>query len=247
MITKLNFHGLAISDFTEPELWSEVYSVIRGGSQAVVHWKSLGTPYLVKQAPGLLEIINDFEIILVDGRSLYLFLKLMGFPPRAELYTSWFTLQLLKKAAESNYSVMILGATEEVNRAATENIRTQYGVKTVFPGINGYFKPEEEDNVVEQINQYAPDILLVGISTPKKELFAHNHRHHLNARVVLLCGGMVDVIAGKTKITPKFVKKLGLAWLYRILQEPRRLLAPVLSMLWEGVKFAIKILIRKKK
>lgn len=247
MLTKLNFHGLAISDFTEPELWSEIDSVIHRGSQAIIHWKSLGTPYLVKQTPGLLEIINGFEIILVDGRSLYLFLKLMGFPPKSELYTSWFTLQLLKIAAESNYSVMVLGATEEVNRAATENIKTQYSVKTVYPGINGYFTPEEEGRVVEQINQYAPDILLVGISTPKKELFAHSHRRHLNAPVILLCGGMVDVIAGKTKITPKFIKKLGLAWLYRVLQEPRRLLVPVLSMLWEGVKFAIRILLKGNK
>ncbi len=102
MLPKLNFHGLAISDFTEPELWSEIDSVIHRGSQAIVHWKSLGTPYLVKQTPGLLEIINGFEIILVDGRSLYLFLKLMGFPPKSELYTSWFTLQLLKIAAENN-------------------------------------------------------------------------------------------------------------------------------------------------
>lgn len=53
---------------------------------------------------------------------------------------------------------------------------------------------------------------------------------------------MVDVIAGKTKITPKFIKKLGLAWLYRVMQEPRRLLIPVFSMLWEGVKFGARIL-----
>ncbi len=245
MLSKLNFHGLAISDFTEPELWAEIDSVIRSGSQAVVHWKSLGTPYLVKQTPGLIDIINSFDIILIDGRSLFLLLKLTGFTPRAELYTSWFTLQLLKKAAENNYSVMVLGATEEVNRAATEKIRTEYSVKTVHPGINGYFTPEEEDKTVEQINQFSPDILLVGISTPKKELFAHKYRHQLNARVILLCGGMVDVIAGKTKITPKFIKKLGLAWFYRILQEPRRLLVPVVSMLWEGVKFAARILLKR--
>lgn len=242
MLTKLNFHGLTLSDFTEPELWAEIDSVIRSGRQTVVHWKSLGSPYLVRQTPGLLEVINSFDIILVDGRSLFLLLKLTGFTPRAELYTSWFTLQLLKKAAENNYSVMVLGATEEVNRAATEKIRTEYGVKTVHPGINGYFTTEEEDKIVEQINQFSPDILLVGISTPKKELFAHKHRHHINARVILLCGGMVDVIAGKTKITPKFIKKIGLAWLYRILQEPRRLLVPVISMVWEGVKFAVRVL-----
>jgi len=242
MIKKLNFHGLAISNFTEPELWAEIHSVIRVGGQTIVHWKSLGTPYLVEQTPGLLEVINDFDIILIDGRGLYLLMKYAGQPLKSELYTSWFTLKLLKKAAENSYSVMVLGATEEVNRAATEKIRSDYGVKTVHPGINGYFTPEDEDSIVERINKYAPDILLVGISTPKKELFAHKYRHHLNARVILLCGGMVDVIAGKTKITPKFIKKLGFAWLYRVMQEPRRLLVPVLSMLWEGAKFAVRIL-----
>lgn len=246
MLNKINFHGLAISDFTEDELWGEIDLTIRNRGQRIVHWKSLGTPYLVKRNPGLLEIINRFDIILVDGRSLFLFLKLMGFKPRTELYTSWFTIELLKRAARNNYSVLILGATEEVNRVATEKIHTEYGVKIVHPGINGYFSPEDEDRIVEQINKYAPNILLVGISTPKKELFAHKHRHHLNVRVIHLCGGMVDVIAGKTKITPKWIKKLGFAWLYRISQEPRRLLLPVVSMVWEGVKFAMRIIFSKK-
>jgi len=246
MLTKINFHGINISDFTEEELWSEIDSTIQTGEQKVVHWRSLGTPYLMKKTPGLLEITNNFDIILIDGRGLFLFMKMMGQQLRSELYTSWFTLELLKKAAKNNYSIMILGATEEANRAATSKIKNDYKVKTVHPGINGYFSPEEEDKIVEQINKFAPDILLVGISTPKKELFAHNHRHHLNVRIIHLCGGMVDVIAGKTKITPKWIKKLGFAWLFRIMQEPRRLLIPVISMVWEGIKFALSIIFGKK-
>jgi N-acetylglucosaminyldiphosphoundecaprenol N-acetyl-beta-D-mannosaminyltransferase len=173
-------------------------------------------------------------------------MKLMGQKLQNELHASWFTLELLKKAAINNYSLMILGATEEVNRAATSKIKNDYKVKTVHPGRNGYFTPVEEDKIVKQINRFAPDILLVGISTPKKELFAHKHRHHLNVRIIHLCGGMVDVIAGKTKITLKWIKKLGFAWLYRIMQEPRRLLIPVISMVWEGIKFALRILFSKK-
>lgn len=142
MIKKLNFHGLAISDFTEPELWAEIHSVIRAEGQTVIYWRHLGSWELMKRAQGLTEISNDFDIILIDGRGLYLLMKYAGQPLKSELYTSWFTLQLLKKAAESNYSVMVLGATEEVNRAATEKIRSDYGVKTVHPGINGYFTPE---------------------------------------------------------------------------------------------------------
>ncbi len=246
MLTKINFHGINISDFTEEELWSEIDSTIHTGEQKVVYWRHIGSPGLMKKTPGLLGITNNFDILLIDGRGLFLFMKMMGQKLKNELYTSWFTLELLKKAAKNDYSVMILGATEEANRAATSKIKNDYKVKTVHPGINGYFTPEEEDKIVEQINKFAPDILLVGISTPKKELFAHNHRHHLNVRVIHLCGGMVDVIAGKTKITPKWIKKLGFAWLYRIMQEPRRLLVPVISMVWEGIKFALKIIFRKK-
>jgi len=245
MIKKLNFHGLAISDFTEEELWSEVDFTIRDRKQMVIYWRHIGSPGLMKKTPGLLEITNNFDLILIDGRGLYLFMRLMGQKLKSELYTSWFTLELLKKAAKNNYSVMIFGATEDANRAATSNIRSQYQVKTVYPGINGYFTHDDEDSIVERINKFAPDILLVGISTPKKELFAHKHRHHLNVRIIHLCGGMVDVIAGKTKITPKWIKKLGLAWLYRIIQEPRRLLIPVISMMWEGIKFAFKIILKK--
>lgn len=246
MLTKINFHGINISDFTEEELWREIDSTIRTREQIVVYWRSLGTPYLMKKTPGLLKITNNFDILLIDGRGLYLFMKMMGLQIKSELYTSWFTLELLKKAAKNNYSVMILGATEEVNRTATSNIKNDFNVKTVHPGINGYFTLEEEDKIVEQINKFAPDILLVGISTPKKELFAHKHRHHLNVRIIHLCGGMVDVIAGKTKITPKWIKKLGFAWLYRLVQEPRRLLIPVISMVWEGFKFAFRIIFGKK-
>ncbi len=246
MLPKINFHGINISDFTEEELWIEIDSTIRTGEQKVVYWRSLGTPYLMKKTPGLLEITNNFDILLIDGRGLYLFMKLMGQQLKNELYTSRFTLKLIKKAAKNNYSVMILGATDEVNQAATSNIKTEYRVTTVHPGINGYFTPEKEDKIVEQINKFAPDILLVGISTPKKELFAHNHRHQLNVRIIHLCGGMVDVIAGKTKITPKWIKKLGFAWLYRLVQEPRRLLIPVISMVWEGMKFALSVIFGKK-
>ncbi|KAB2908172.1 MAG: WecB/TagA/CpsF family glycosyltransferase [Ignavibacteriales bacterium] len=245
LLKKYNFYGFALSEFTRDEIWEEIDSVIKTKSQAVVHWKSLGTPWLVKQTPGLLEKINEFDIILVDGRGLFMLMKLKRKAPAFELYTSWFTLQLLEKAAKNNYSVMILGATEEVNKTASLKIKTDFGVKTVYPGINGYFSEEDEAKIIEKINEFAPDILLIGISTPKKELFAHRNRERLNVRIIHLCGGMVDVIAGKTKITPKLIKRLGFAWLYRLLQEPRRLLIPILSMLLESLKFSLKALLTK--
>jgi UDP-N-acetyl-D-mannosaminuronic acid transferase (WecB/TagA/CpsF family) len=101
MLTKINFHGINISDFTEEELWSEIDSTIHTGKQMVIYWRHIGSPSLMKKTPGLLEITNNFDILLIDGRGLYLFMKMMGQKLKNELYTSWFTLELLKKAAKN--------------------------------------------------------------------------------------------------------------------------------------------------
>ncbi|MBK8662543.1 MAG: WecB/TagA/CpsF family glycosyltransferase [Ignavibacteriales bacterium] len=70
------------------------------------------------------------------------------------------------------------------------------------------------------------------VSPPQKELFAHNHRHHLNVRVIHLCGGMVDVIAGKTKITPKWIKNSVLPGSIASCRNPDD--CSFLSFLWSG-------------
>lgn len=63
---------------------------------------------------------------------------------------------------------------------------------------------------------------MIGISSPKKEEFVWRNREKLNARVIVLMGGVIDIYAGKTTPIPKIVKKLCLTWLYRFVQEPRR-------------------------
>jgi len=97
----------------------------------------------------------------------------------------------------------------------------------VHQGIDGYFSKSDEPDIVKKINNINPDILLIGISSPKKELFADKWRNRINAPIIVPCGGMIDVLAGKTKITPRFVKNIGLAWFYRFIQEPRRLFGPI--------------------
>ena len=98
-----------------------------------------------------------------------------------------------------------------------------------YPGLvvsgmrDGYFKPEDEDSIVAQINASGAELLLVALGSPKQEKFIQRHRGEFqNVRAAIGIGGSLDVWAGTLKRAPEFYQKHGLEWLYRLIQEPSR-------------------------
>jgi N-acetylglucosaminyldiphosphoundecaprenol N-acetyl-beta-D-mannosaminyltransferase len=98
-----------------------------------------------------------------------------------------------------------------------------------IPGLSvagfhdGYFKPEDEAAIVEDINASGADFLLVALGSPKQELFVKRHEKELKPRVAIGVGGSLDVWSGTLKRAPQFYLDHGLEWLYRIAQEPKRI------------------------
>ena len=88
---------------------------------------------------------------------------------------------------------------------------------------NGYFRPEDEAAVVEAINASNADCLFVAMPTPRKERFLKQYRAALKPSFVMGVGGSFDVYGGKVSRAPMLVQKLGLEWLFRVIQEPGRL------------------------
>ena len=75
--------------------------------------------------------------------------------------------------------------------------------------FNGYYPNEQENLIITKIASQKPDILLIANSSPKKELFAFENKERVNAKVIVPCGGMVDVLAGDISLTPTWLKKIG--------------------------------------
>jgi N-acetylglucosaminyldiphosphoundecaprenol N-acetyl-beta-D-mannosaminyltransferase len=98
-----------------------------------------------------------------------------------------------------------------------------------YPGLvvagyrNGYWKPEDEIDVVAQIAAARADLLFVAISSPKKEHFLGRYQAEMKVPFAMGVGGTFDVAVGKVKRAPIWMQNNGLEWFYRFLQEPRRM------------------------
>jgi len=204
-----------------------------------------------RREPELLKIIDSCRIINVDGVPILWAAKILGVSIKERIAGIDLMDRLLERAALKGYSVFFLGAEEDIVRKVVKICCVRYPNLKIAGYRNGYWKEEEEKEVVEYIKQCRPDILFVAISSPKKEKFLSKYLEEMGIPFVMGVGGAFDVIGGKTKRAPKWIQRIGLEWFFRLIQEPKRLWKRYLIgnalFLWLVFKEFIKIKILKKR
>ncbi|MCK4385059.1 MAG: WecB/TagA/CpsF family glycosyltransferase [candidate division Zixibacteria bacterium] len=171
----------------------------------------------------LREIVVSSDVISPDGQSIVWASRFLK-KPLPERVTGIDLMQkLLELAANKGYKVFLLGAREEVISRLTEKLKQKLPRLNLVGWRNGYFSTAEEKEIVEEINQKKPDILFVGMSSPKKEYWMSKYQSSLKVSFCMGVGGGFDVLVGKIKRAPRWMQKLGLEWFHRFLQEPTRM------------------------
>jgi N-acetylglucosaminyldiphosphoundecaprenol N-acetyl-beta-D-mannosaminyltransferase len=132
-------------------------------------------------------------------------------------------LELLGEASRRRYRVYFLGARPQVLHKMLAEVRRRYPCLVVAGARDGYFNAESEAQVAAEIRESNPDLLFLGMSSPRKELFGARWGTRTGALVVHGVGGSFDVLAGLTRRAPIWWQRYGLEWLYRAAQEPVRL------------------------
>lgn len=223
LVRYVNFYGLKLSIIDERIFLESIVNAIATKDKLICYGYSFGSINLMRKYHQIYELGNIAEIMLVDGRPLYLLCRLFKLPLISDISIPQAVYYILSLANQYGYKILLLGATEKDNSLACKLIRLKYkNIKSVH-GIHGYFQENEECMILDQINSTSSDILLIGMSSPKKEQFVLRNRDKVNTKILVPCGGMIDVLAEKTKVTPKMIKKLCLASFYRLIQEPNRL------------------------
>ena len=169
------------------------------------------------------EVVKGAAIVSADGQGIVWASRLLGDPLPERVNAMDLMERLFALAAEKGYRVYILGARERVLEHAVERLRARYPGLVIAGYRHGYFTDVENDVVVSAIREARPDMLFVAISSPKKETWLAEHRDALGVPFVMGVGGAIDVVAGRTRRAPLLVQKAGFEWVFRMIQEPRRL------------------------
>jgi len=218
-----SFLGFGISSFTNAEYQQKLLSTVKNKETIVVYGHSLGSISLLKDIPEFYTYGNQADILVSDGRPFYYLARFSGIKLKSNISIPESVNISLQIASDNAWKVFLLGATKEINTRALNNLKLKYPGISVIGGNDGYFGEDDTDEIINKINNFSPDLLLIGISSPKKEIISIDWKQKLDCRVIIPCGGMIDVIAGKTRMAPSWIKIIGLASFYRLIQEPRRL------------------------
>jgi N-acetylglucosaminyldiphosphoundecaprenol N-acetyl-beta-D-mannosaminyltransferase len=177
----------------------------------------------IRRDPALHSIVERCEIVSADGQSVVWASRLLGRPLPERVNGTELMYRLFALAEERGWSVYVLGAKADVLEQALERMRTDHPALQIAGARDGYFADAEAGAVAAEIAAATPDLLFVAISSPRKERFLGEHGRALGVPFVMGVGGSIDIVAGVTRRAPKWMRNAGLEWLYRLVQEPRRL------------------------
>ena len=247
LIEQTSFFGFKISLFTYEQLVNYIKFTLNESQPKVFFGYSIGLIAKLRNQPSIFHYSNSFDLMVSDGRILYLLAKFSGIPVKYDISIPYLTELVLKIGNENKASIMIIGSSFEKNKKATFNIKQTYKNLVVYDGIDGgNFTENEYSLIVEHINNKKPDILLIGVSSPKKEKFAFQNKEILNTKIIIPCGGMIDILSGDIKRIPKVIKKSGLGLLWRLLQEPRKLIKLYIYIQYEFFFKLLPLILLKK-
>jgi len=174
----------------------------------------------------LQRILVEAEMVLCDGTPLVWASRLTGKPLRERVAGSDLVPRLAAHAANKGHRIFLLGGELSSLKGAAEHLQRDF---PALPTVHYYSPPfaplHEFDNqrIVEEIRKANPDILLVAFGCPKQEKWIYMHYRKLGVPCCIGIGATVDFLAGKVSRAPAWVAQTGLEWVYRTLQEPRRL------------------------
>jgi N-acetylglucosaminyldiphosphoundecaprenol N-acetyl-beta-D-mannosaminyltransferase len=182
----------------------------------------------------LRRILFDAHLVLCDGTPLVWASRLLGNPLPERVAGADLAPLLIRIASEENFRLFLLGGTPDSTNHALANIKAKYPQLS----IAGYSPPFDKllemdhEEIKRRITEADPDLLFVSFGCPKQEKWIAMHYQSLGVPVAAGVGGTIDFLAGNLKRAPLWMQRTGLEWLFRMIQEPRRLFRRYVKDLW---------------
>lgn len=194
----------------------------------------------VNQNEHMRQIVNSCGVINADGASVIMAGKYLKKPLPERVAGVDLMQSLVKLSERKGYSIYLLGAKQEVVEKTEEVLKSRHKNLNVVGIHNGYFKEEDWLSIAKELKEKQPDFVFVGITSPLKEYLIEYLQDEGCDSVFMGVGGSFDVISGKIPRAPIWMQKHNLEWLFRVIQEPKRLFRRYFVGNWIFIKSVIK-------
>ena len=221
-MSAIDFAGIQVDNLTLSEAAEKVKQFLSASEPHLIVTPNPEIIVACQEDHELKDIINSAALRVPDGISMVVVSKILGRPLKERVSGIDLMLKIVEMSAKYGYKIFLLGSAPGIADEAAAKLIESY------PGINivgtqdGYFKPGDDLKIIEKIKNTKPDILFVGLGAGRQERWLNHHLKALNVAVSMVIGGSLDVISGRKKRAPIWVRALYIEWVYRLITEPNR-------------------------
>lgn len=198
---------------------------------------------LRRHDPQFREITGRFDYFVPDAMPLTWCLNLQGAKMRDRVYGPAFMRECILNSP-APFKHYFLGGSDLCVARLKESFLQRNPQIQIVGARNGYFPPEQDAEIVAEINRLSPDFIWLGLGTPKQQKWIHEHKSEIHRGILLAVGFAFDVNAGLKPDAPAWMQRAGLTWLFRLSSEPRRLASRYFKynglflfyLFWDGVR-----------
>lgn len=233
--------GVRIDSITMDDACEKIGGFLDGNKIKTVFTPNSEIIMEAQRDKSLKDVLNSGDLVVPDGAGVVLASSILGSKVPAKVSGIDIVKKLFSNTGEA-YSFFLFGAKPGVAELAAQNSVSSNPKVKIAGTHHGYFNAEDEDTIINKINDSGANILLVALGASKQEKWIFTNKDRLNVKVCIGIGGSLDVLAGKAKLAPEFIRRSGFEWLYRLIKEPRRYkrMLDLPRFMLEIIKFKLK-------
>lgn len=215
--------GVPFANISPSEAVDKVVSYLNGNGKSMIFTPNPEMVMEARKNKEFMEILNSSTMNVPDGIGIIYGSKFTSNPIKERVAGYDLMLGVFDKMKDMGKTAYFFGGAPEIADRAKAAIEERFPGLNIVGTANGYFDKEREKEIIAEINNLKPDLLLVGIGFPKQEKWIYDHIKELNIKAAAGVGGSFDGWCGNVPRAPEFFINHNIEWLYRLIKQPSRI------------------------
>jgi N-acetylglucosaminyldiphosphoundecaprenol N-acetyl-beta-D-mannosaminyltransferase len=225
MAARIKFLNTFVNITDKKDYLNIISSSIDKKDKKVFFYLNTHSFYLLNKDKEFFKLFNQTDFITPDGYSIKRAIRFLYNEKIEKVsFNHCFYSNLRKVFSDQQSRIFLLGGNELTIRLAAEKLQFKEPKLNIIGYNHGYFDPiNDTEKILDKINCSYPEIILIGMGMPDSVIWTGNNRDKINANLIFTVGNLFDIVAGEKRLAPKSLYNTPFEWIYRLIQEPKKL------------------------